>query len=291
MIRVFVPATSANCSIGFDTLGMALDWMAMFEFDFSDHLVISGCPQAFCNPDNLVYQAYKKTCEKYGCEVKDVRIHIDSSIPFARGLGSSSVCTVAGILGASALHHLDLDQDQVLAVATEMEGHPDNVAPAIFGQMCACFTDHEGNVVHEILDMADWKVLAIIPNYEVSTNEARKVLPEEVPLKKAAAQVGRALVFEKALAAGDERKLALCCSDIFHEPYRSQLISEYYPIQSYARANQLPFWISGSGSTMLIMALEKDTLETLERNIRQVWPHLDTKILNVCRHGAAVVSS
>jgi homoserine kinase len=172
-----------------------------------------------------------------------------------------------------------------------MEGHPDNVAPAIFGQMCACFTDHEGNVVHEILDMADWKVLAIIPNYEVSTNEARKVLPEEVPLKKAAAQVGRALVFEKALAAGDERKLALCCSDIFHEPYRSQLISEYYPIQSYARANQLPFWISGSGSTMLIMALEKDTLETLERNIRQVWPHLDTKILNVCRHGAAVVSS
>lgn len=121
MITVRVPATSANCSIGFDTLGLAFDWRSTITFDKSETLKITGCPDEFCTPDNLVYHAFDFACKKSGIATPPVHIDIDSDIPFARGLGSSSQCVIAGLVGANLFAALGLDTDQLLELAVELK--------------------------------------------------------------------------------------------------------------------------------------------------------------------------
>lgn len=264
MICVRVPATSANCCVGFDSLGMALDWQGEFRFHPDQTLRITGCPEEYTGTDNLVYQAFAKTFEKAGEPVPPVHIEIDSEIPFARGLGSSSSCIAAGILAANAWMNNPLDWEQMLDLAVEMEGHPDNAAPALFGGLCICAQDVQGKRMMRTVDLEGWKALAVIPAYEVSTKEARKVLPSVIALKDAAAQAGRAMLFEYAISHQEEDLLCRCCIDALHEPSRSVLIREYGWCKAYAQAHGLPFWISGSGPTLLFFSRdEKKLLEAM----------------------------
>ena len=141
MIIVHVPATSANCCVGFDSLGMALDWWATFRFEPSDVLKITGCPKEYADKNNLVVQAFQKTCQHLHQEMPNFHLDIDSDIPFSRGLGSSSTCVVAGILACDAWFEAHMNKMEILKIATEIEGHPDNVAPCIFGQAVTSFMD------------------------------------------------------------------------------------------------------------------------------------------------------
>lgn len=285
MITVRVPATSANCSIGFDTLGLAFDWRSTITFDKSETLKITGCPDEFCTPDNLVYHAFDFACKKSGIATPPVHVDIDSDIPFARGLGSSSQCVIAGLVGANLFAALGLDTDQLLELAVEIEGHPDNVAPALFGGLNVCVME-DGRIHRVQLEARDWKALVVIPGYEVSTPEARKALPETVSLPDAAMQVGRAMLFEYAWVHQDEAQLYTACKDILHEPSRAKLIRDYPAMQELSKTHQLPFWISGSGSTMAFLSQDEARLEELKKEIEEKHPDLEVRLSRVSRLGA-----
>ncbi len=299
MITVRTPATSANCSIGFDCLGLALDWKSKISFEPAETLKITGCPQEYAGEDNLVYQSFVYTCKACHVEVPGVHIHIDSDIPFARGLGSSSQCIAAGILGADALLGLHLGDRQKLDLATQIEGHPDNVAPALRGGLCSCVTkgnakDGNQEVLPIDLGAHGWHVLVVIPDYEVSTKEARKVLPASIPLHDAAMQVGHALLFEYAWVHGDENLLFEACVDVVHEPSRSKLIKDYPDLYALAQKDRIPFWISGSGPTMAFVSQNEDQLRNLQHYLacrevlEEMGSHLKLRLCKVSDQGAEV---
>ena len=288
MIKVTVPATSANVCIGFDCLGMAVSIEANFWFKKSDTLQITGCPEEFANKDNLVVQGFQSVCDILKKDMPFFHLHIDSPIPLSRGLGSSSACVIAGILAANEWFHANLSQKDLLAIAIDIEEHPDNVAPTLFGQTCVGFMD-DGQPHLMMIPCPDWKGLAIIPPYPISTEEARKILPESLPYRKVAKQVGYALTFVQALQAGDELVLSKACHDFLHEPYRKELIAEYDVIKDYCLSRGFPMWISGSGSTMIAISLDNKKLEYLKDWIQKTYPHMECKEISISKEGARVV--
>ena len=140
MIKITVPATSANLGIGYDTLGMAVSLYSHFTFERADKLTITGCPEEFQNENNLVYVSFVDALAAWGEPAFPVAIDIQTDVPVARGLGSSSTCVVAGIMAAAALTGHTVDRAELVRIATEVEGHPDNVAPAILGGAVCSFT-------------------------------------------------------------------------------------------------------------------------------------------------------
>lgn len=287
MIKVTVPATSANCCIGFDCLGMAVDMNAVFTFEESDALKITGCPEEFANEDNLVVQGFKRICDYLKKDMPPFHLHIDSPIPLSRGLGSSSACVVAGMMGANEWLQAGFDQTKLLTLAIEMEGHPDNVAPAIYGQTCVGFMDDgQPHLMH--INCPEWKGLAMIPPYPIHTEEARKILPSSLPYRKVTKQVGYALTFVQALQAGDELVLSRACHDFLHEPYRKNLIAEYDNIRDYCMARGFPMWISGSGSTMLAISLHDYKLKHLKKWVEETYPDIQCQFVSISKEGAKV---
>ena len=286
MIRVMVPATSANCCIGFDSMGMALDWFARFEFEKADKLKITGCPERFCDENNLVVLAFKKVCERLGQEVPAFHLHIDSQIPFARGLGSSATCIVAGIMAANAWFDNKLSLYEMFELATEMEGHPDNVAPAMYGNVTACFMDAD-RICMQSMKCSGWYGLAMIPDYPVSTHEARKVLPVTLDYKECCEQVAHAIVFVTALQQGNESILVRSAKDFLHEPYRKNLICEYDKIHEYCMVSKIPMWISGSGSTMLAVSKDISKIEAL-KDFLHSFPSVTCRHVNISDKGAYI---
>ena len=287
MITVHVPATSANCCVGFDSLGMAIDWWATFRFEPSDTLKITGCPEEYADKNNLVVQAFQTTCQYLDQEMPTFHLDIDSDIPFSRGLGSSSTCVVAGILACDAWFEAQMNKMEILKIATQIEGHPDNVAPCIFGQAVTSFMD-QGQPRMMIVPCASYHGLAMIPDYPIVTNEARKILPQSLPYQEAVSQVGHALCFIQALQVGNEMILARACQDFLHEPYRKKLIPDYDPIHSICQELDLAMWISGSGSTMLALSMDLQRLEKLKQTVENESPHILCRRVRVASKGAWV---
>ena len=251
-VRVRVPATSANVGVGYDCLGLALDLMAEFCFEPADELSIDGCPERFRGEDNLAWTSYLEACRRLYQRPLPLHLHIDSPIPLSGGLGSSSTCVAAGVVAAQLLHTGGLDPQAALDVACELEGHPDNVAPALLGGLVSSFVD--GRSTRSLrFDVAEGlRFVAIAPPYEVRTADARRVMPQSVPTEVAVWQIGHCVAAVHALATGDAELLSSACQDRLHEPYRSALIPDYEPLRRTAlAAGAAAFTISGSGSTML----------------------------------------
>lgn len=283
MIIVEVPATSANCCVGFDCMGMAIEWRAKFSFSKAETLQIEGCPTEYQGEDNLVVQAFDQVCQKLGQERPAFHLTIDSTIPFARGLGSSATCIVGGILAANAWFDSPLSKEDCLYIACEMEGHPDNVAPALFGGICISQQiDHQ--VICKKLKSVDWHALLMIPSYPIMTSEARKVLPAALSFQQAKEQVAYALLIEDALMSGDEEILKLCSRDQLHEPYRKKLIADHDSIEHILNRYDLPLWISGSGSTMISLSKNRERLEEADRALDLI----ETRLSSVADGGARV---
>lgn len=253
MIRVKVPATSANLGVGFDCMGLALDWQGVFTFCFDGpEFMISGCPKAYQNKDNLVYHAFARTLMALGKRMPVVQIHIDTPIPVARGLGSSASCIVAGVLGAVAYSGQKLPLQELLRLATLLEHHPDNVAPALYGSLCASFMENGMPYTAQFAVHEKFRFVTIIPDYEVRTEDARRILPSDMSYADAIYQMGRCATLGKALESGDEEMVRHACIDRMQEPYRSRLIPEYDEVKRLCMdLGALAFVISGSGSTML----------------------------------------
>lgn len=270
---VRVPATSANVGVGFDCLGIALDLTATFLMTPSDELVIEGCEERFRGEDNLVWQSYLTACGELDVEPQKLRITILSPIPLSGGLGSSSTCVIAGVAAAQILGLGAYDAEQCLVLSTRIEGHPDNVAPAIMGGLVSSFVDGD-QTTSTRMDIADnLRFVAVAPPYEVRTADARRVLPTEVPASTAVWQMGRCVAVVRALELGDAELLSKANNDKLHEPYRSKLIPDYEPLRACAlEAGACAFMISGSGSTMLAVADGEKTAAAVEAALRDARP-------------------
>ena len=167
MLEVYVPATSANIGPGYDCLGLCLDLFNKFTFEeLESGLQFEGCDEAFASEDNLVYKTmlffYDRVKPKK--VPKGIKISFENNIPICRGLGSSSTCIVAGLMAANVLSEANLDKDEILKLAIELEGHPDNVAPAIYGNMIIAFME-DGNLYHESIKVPEEiRFLAMVPD-------------------------------------------------------------------------------------------------------------------------------
>ena len=290
MIKVTVPATSANLGIGYDTLGMAVSLYSHFTFDHADTLTITGCPEEFQNRDNMVYVAFEQALEQWSMEPFPISIDIQTEIPVARGLGSSSTCVVAGIMGAAALTRRTVTREELVAMATALEGHPDNVAPALLGAAVCSFTP-EGELPRCLRYNVSERLrfITIIPPYEVHTSEARKVIPQEVPLSTAVWQMGRIAGLTRGLETGDTELIAAANDDRLQEPYRRKLIPDYDAIRATClEGGAKTIWISGSGSTL--MAVTDDTIvaKFLQVRLREQFPDCETHILACDTQGAQI---
>lgn len=290
MIKITVPATSANLGIGYDTLGMAVSLYSHFTFEHSDALRITGCPKQFQNENNLVYTSFADALRAWGEDPFPVKIDIQTDVPVARGLGSSSTCVVAGIMAAAALTSHAVDRAELVRIATAVEGHPDNVAPAILGGAVCSFTPEGGTprcLRYEVSDRL--RFITVIPPYEVHTSDARKVVPATVDLGDAVWQMGRIAGMTRGLETGDLTLIAEANDDRLQEPFRRALIPDYDAIRKTCLAGGAgTLWISGSGSTL--MAVTDDTIvaKFLQVRLREQFPACDTRILTCDTQGAQI---
>lgn len=295
-----VPATSANVGVGFDCLGLALNLTASFCFEKSTDgmLHIAGCEARFRGADNLVWTSYRHACRELGVAEELLNITIDSPIPLAGGLGSSSACIVAGIAAAFVLAGLPLDRERIVRMASVLEGHPDNVAPAVWGGLVCSFTE-AGRVWTQTFEVAEsLRFVALIPPYELRTADARRVLPAEIPFSTAVWQTGRCIALVRALETGDSALLAACAHDKLHEPYRARLIPDYEALRaSSLAAGASAFVISGSGATMLAICQDEqhaDAVREIVSTMESVSAaegarrNLRVEVLKACKTGLSV---
>lgn len=283
-IHVSVPATSANLGPGFDTLGVALDWCNNFDFIIEPEGVhIDGCDSRFCNTDNLTYRSFCRAAEYIGLKCSGLRIIHDCTIPVARGLGSSATCIVAGVKAAMCFAGREYEVQTILDIATSIEGHPDNIAPAVCGGWCVSklVDNHVG--VLPIAVKNDYRMLALIPPFTLSTEQARSVLPKSVPMADAVSNIANVSWLIAALNSGADDVLSHGFNDYLHQPYRSSLIEGYDAIMSVLRSHKsvLGAYLSGAGPT--IMAVLRPEAETgdLDNAISALAPKWDKKYLSV----------
>ncbi|MBQ8994449.1 MAG: homoserine kinase [Oscillospiraceae bacterium] len=250
---VSVPASSSNLGPGFDCFGIAWKCFNTIEFSLSDKTEIIGCPVEYMGEDNLCYLGFKKALSEKGKTPLPVKITFrECEIPIARGLGSSASLIVAGIMGASELYGLGLSDEEVLHIATAMEGHPDNATPSIYGGFVAAVYDGEDVSVAPFDVSPYWSFTVFIPDYELKTAMARSVLPDSYSRKDAVQNIGCTAMLIKAMESGDGELLKAALRDRIHEPYRKKLIPEYEQVEKLVMENGADgLCISGAGSTML----------------------------------------
>lgn len=285
-LTVAVPATSANLGPGFDCLGLALTLENTFTFAPADETSFDGCPARFANPSNLAWRTFCEVREELGLAPQAVALSQTVGVPLSGGLGSSSTCIVAGVAAALASAGLAWDADETLRRACAIEGHPDNVAPAVHGGLTASFvTDGEVTCLRSDVD-AGWRFVVVSPDYEVRTEDARRALPATVAHADAARQLGRCLGVVRALENGDGALLGRACEDRLHEPYRRLLIRDHDACrEACLAAGADAFWISGSGSSM-VAACRGD--ETAERVHAAVPNDLPARILRAQSRGTTL---
>lgn len=260
MIEVVVPATSANFGPGFDTLGVGLNLYNKFYIEeIEKGLIIEGCEEQYRDENNLVYTSMKKCFEKIGYKEKGIKITIESDIPSSRGLGSSASCIVAGVLGANSIAGNKLDTDGILALATEIEGHPDNIVPALLGGMTTAIYENDNVYFDKINIKEGVKFCALIPNFRLSTEKSRAVLPKEVSYKDAIFNVGRVSLMITSLTNGNFDMLKVACQDKLHQPYRGKLIESYDEVVKTGKElGALGVFLSGAGPTIMTLLEEKN---------------------------------
>ncbi len=261
MIRVTVPATSANLGPGFDCLGLALSLRNSFEFTprpAGYRFEISGEGEGIIPPNasNLVIRAARLLCRHIGRELPGLAIRQHSLVPVASGLGSSSTAVIAGLLGTNALFDEPLSRAEILALATEMEGHPDNVAPALYGGLVLVPAVEPGEPqIAERIAVPPLEVVVVLRDFEVLSSSARAALPAVVPRADAIFNLGRVPLVIRALEQGDYDKLAAAMADRLHQPYRMPLVPGLADAAAAARsAGAAAVAISGAGPSLIAFA-------------------------------------
>ena len=272
-MKVTAPASTANLGPGFDCIGAALTCSLVVT-------VRDGDP----DPGALVYRA----AERVLGQVPRCTLDIESSIPIARGLGSSAAVTAGGLLAGCALAGREPDLEELLALGTPLEGHPDNLAAALYGGVTLAV----GATVARFEPAASVRPLILVPREQLATNEARRVLPDQVPREDAVWNLGRSSVLVAVLSGvvdATHRLLLEATDDRIHQPYRMGLMPNTGAMIRELRERGIAAALSGAGPSVvcLVMRGEEDRVTGLSAEL-DGWELLD---LDWDRKGARIIES
>lgn len=253
IVRTF--ATSANLGPGFDTLGICFDIYNEYSYEVSNEFSLEGFNDGYSDPNNnLIITSYKEVFNVLQKDITPIRLtEIIQNIPLSRGLGSSASCIVAGVLIANDILGNVLSTDEIFQIASKIEGHPDNVAPLIFGGM-TCSFKNDKYITIKLNVSNNLKFMVCIPPFELSTEKARSVLPKEVKMSDAVSNISHSIALTKAIELGDVDLLIESSIDKLHQEYRFPLIKDSSWFIEYAMENNSSCMISGAGPTILLIS-------------------------------------
>lgn len=267
-IDLRIPATSANLGLGFDSIGVAvtkfLKIKAYENAEFKVDFLNSDLDILPPGEDNLVISTAKSIARKYNKEMPPIRVEMDSEIPLAHGLGSSSSAIVAGIEVAAYFCDLNLSDHDKIMLGCDIEGHPDNIGPCITGGVFVGYYNH-GELYYHVLDDIDFSLIVSVPNYMINTNEARRALPDSYSRQTAVNQNAINNVMLFSLFNKEYVDMGrLMMKDQFHEIYRRPLIKEFDDIKENALKNDAyATVISGAGPSVMTLCAKEDVQEIL----------------------------
>ena len=263
-----VPATSANLGPGFDCLGLALNLYNETTFSLEGNALSveingEGMNLLPLNEQNLILKSFSHLYQRADARVpRGLRVVSANSVPVSSGMGSSASAVLAGLLGANSLLDEPFSREEILHLATELEGHPDNVAPALMGGLVVS-AQKDAQIFARQLPIAEWEILIVTPDVKWTTQEARAALPKEVPLSDAVFNIGRATLVTQALADGDIPLLREVMEDRLHQAYRLAKIRGAEASLKSTRELGAGVAISGAGPSLIAFA-EKGQLEEAE---------------------------
>ena len=262
-VSVRVPATTANLGPGFDCLGMALDWWNDVCMSTASRPAVliagDGADTLSASEDNLVYRAARSAFDAAGEEPVPLSISCRNRIPLARGLGSSAAAIVGGLVAANALCRRPLEQQCLLDLAVEMEGHGDNVSPALLGG-CQVVVRDEGRTISDAVPLPpDLMAVVFVPDVPMATREAQsRILPDMVSREEAVYNLGRTALLVNGLATGRVDKLKVATRDRLHQPARQSIFPAMkYIIRAALDAGAAGAFLSGGGSSVLALATSR----------------------------------
>ncbi|TCS77517.1 homoserine kinase [Pectinatus cerevisiiphilus] len=264
-VIVQVPATTANCGPGFDALGIACNIYNKLELTLTEEnkieIEISGEGVGYLpiNEKNLIWKVVKDVIDKTGAAYNGAVIKMHNDVPLSRGLGSSAAAIVAGIVAANYALGEPFNKQDVLEMATAVEGHPDNVAPAIFGGMTVSLCSQSAVKTISFLPKLPLKMIVAVPKFFLSTKKARKALPESIPIKDASFNIAHVASLVAAMCTGNADVLSYAFDDKLHQPYRAELIPGMYDVFAAAKkAGALGAALSGAGPSLIAFSLDNE---------------------------------
>ncbi len=249
-----VPATSANIGSGFDTTGAAFQLYNLFEVCElkQEGLIIKGVPPEYRGKDNLVVKSMERLFSLVDYRPKGLFINEFNDIPMGKGLGSSATCIVAGLVGANLIAGRPFSLDELFEISVRIEGHPDNVAPAFFGGLTTALMSKDKTLFTREEISAKFEFYACIPDFTLSTQKARDLLPKTYSRQDVVYNISHAIMSYLALTRGLEDYIPLSVGDRIHEPYRKGFIEGYDEIVAHSkRIGALASYISGAGPTLI----------------------------------------
>ena len=289
ILKLKIPASTANLGVGFDSIGMALNkYLYMdikeiqgdqWEFNYFNE-ELETLPK---DNSNYIYKVAQLVAKKYQVELPALNIDMRSDIPLARGLGSSASALVGALYVANHFGNIQLSQYELLQLATEIEGHPDNVAPTIYGGLISGYYNSESKVTDVArIDVPKVDVILTIPPYELKTEESRKALPDTFSHANA---VKNSAISNTMICALIQHKYDLAGKmmeqDGFHEPYRQHLIPEFEKIRNISKAHHAyATVISGAGPTVLTLSPREHSGEIV-RTLKNEMSHCISELVTI----------
>lgn len=310
-ISVKVPASTSNLGPGFDCIGMALpiyntitieetvlpgtgiEINVLNDNETANDLIMDHMPM---DENSIIYKAVELLYNSIGQTPSELKITVQSQIPIARGLGSSASVIVGGLLAANELLGHPADEVALLSIATEVEGHPDNVTPSIVGGLVLTSLEDDGSVVYRKLNWPEeWQITVCIPDYELSTEISRSVLPKEVPMQDAIFNAKRLGMLIQAINTKDAELMKMALQDKLHQPYRMKLVPGLDKIMENLKheENVLGCVLSGAGPAIIVIS-QKNNLEKIKSIINDTWEEMNVKVnimtLPVETQGAQIIN-
>lgn len=267
MLKVKVPATSANLGVGFDALAIAFNIYNILHFEESEEYQFNGFQEEFCNQDNLVQKSYVAFCKKSNITPKPVTISlVQQDIPISRGLGSSASMIIAGVIAANEINHLHKSKDECAAFAATLEGHPDNVNAAFFGSLTASLK-LENSYFHDTFKVSNaLQFSVLVPSTLGDTESLRSELPSTVTMEHAVFHLARMIHVPKAFETGDVSLLKVLLEDRIHEHIRYRFIPDHKQLLQLKPQLEEVMVISGSGPSVLLIGskeLDNQLIESI----------------------------
>lgn len=283
-VSVRVPGSTSNLGSGFDCAGMAVERYLRVSARPAEATTITierrGTLSSLAvrPEDDLIYQGFTAVCRMQGRKLPRLALTVDSDIPVGRGLGSSAAAIVAGAAAANALLEIEIEPARLVALCAEIEGHPDNVAPAVYGGATLVVRRPGDGFLVTPLDVHPAITFVfVVPNFTLETKRARAALPASVPHATASVAAARGAALVRGLASGDPELLAIALDDVLHVPYRRELVRGYDAVTSAARvAGAHGATLSGSGPTVVALAPSSRTRAVADAMTR-AWREYDVE--------------